>query len=162
MDSLIKTAKTQFFLSFAMLENLIEQCPDEVWDIKAGGFVFWQQLLHALTGTDFWMRQPEGGFSEPFSDRKVYPELDHVPEGRITKDEMIELKNTVKTLCEGFFEGRDDGWITQPSWIYDKISNLDVVFGQIRHIQYHVGHCDGILRERGLAAGEWLDWYGEG
>ena len=77
------------------------------------------------------MRQPKSTFSEPFAGRKVYPELDHEPEDKITRDEMVEYKDTV------------------------------IVFMQIRHIQYHVGHCNSILRERGLKAVDWIDYFGE-
>lgn len=162
MNSIIKTCKIQFFLSFSMLEKLIEQCPENIWDIKAGGFVFWQQILHTLTGSNFWMRQSGSDFSEPFTDRKVYPELDNEPIGNITKEEMIEYKNIVKVLCESFFSGKDDAWLTEPSGLYGKISNLDVIFMQIRHIQYHVGHCNSILRERGLKAVDWIDYFETG
>ena len=161
MNSIIKTSKTQFFLSFSMLESLIEQCPEDIWNIKAGGFVFWQQILHTLTGTNFWMRKPGDKFTEPFSERKVYPELDNEPIGNVTREEMLEYKVQVKILCTQFFENKDDVWILGNSHIFDKISNMDIVIGQIRHIQYHVGHCNSILRERGLKAVEWIDYYGD-
>jgi hypothetical protein len=161
MNKMVKTCKTQFFVSFSMLEKLIEQCPEEIWGIKAGGFVYWQQLLHALAGTNFWMRLPGEEFSEPFAERKVYPELDKEPEGIVTREEMLEYKDTVKSICESFFEGKEDAYLTKSSCIYDKITNLDLVFMQIRHIQYHVGHCNSILRERSLEAVDWLDYFGE-
>jgi len=44
-----------------------------------------------------------------------------------------------------------------PSDIYIKISNMDVILMQIRHLQYHVGHCNSILRERGAEAVDWID-----
>lgn len=160
MNNIIKTCRTQFFVSFSMLEKLIEQCPEDIWDIKAGGFVFWQQILHALTGSNFWMRQSGSAFSEPFADRKVYPELDNDPIGKVTRVEMVAYKDSVKALCENFFKDKDDKWLTEPSEIYGKISNLDVIFMQVRHIQYHVGHCDSILRERGLKAVDWIDYFG--
>jgi hypothetical protein len=37
LDSL----RNQFFLSFLMLEKIIEICPDELWNKKVSGFVFW-------------------------------------------------------------------------------------------------------------------------
>lgn len=33
-NCLVKTAKTQFDLSFAMLENMIEKCHDDIWNEK--------------------------------------------------------------------------------------------------------------------------------
>lgn len=158
--SIFDSVKIHFDLSFDMLEKMITQCPDELWDKKLAGFVFWQQILHALAGVEFWMRRKDDVFVEPFAERKVYPELEHDPEGSVTRDEMTEYKDRVKTLCGGFFEGGNDAWLGEPSGIYDKLRNIDIVMMLTRHIQYHVGHCDSILRDRGYEAVEWVDYFG--
>lgn len=160
-NSLVKTAKTHFDLSFSMLENMIEKCPDDLWNEKKGGFVFWQQLLHAFTGINFWMRTNKDEFIEPFADKKVYPELDHDPENQLTKEDLTEYKNVAKEISRAFFDDKDNEWLGTESVIYNKIKNLDVIFMQVRHIQYHVGHCNSILRENGREAVEWYDYYGE-
>jgi hypothetical protein len=160
-NSLIQIAKTQFELSFSMLEKMIETCPDDLWNEKKGGFVFWQQLVHAFTGINFWLRMNNEEFIEPFADKKVYPELEHEPENQLSKDDLTEYKNIVKEISNIFFSDKDDEWLGSSSIIYDKIKNLDVIFMQIRHIQYHVGHCNSILRENNREAVEWLDYYGE-
>lgn len=160
-NNLLKIAKTQFDLSFSMLEKMIEKCPDDLWNEKKGGFVFWQQLLHAFTGINFWLRMSNEKFIEPFEDKKLYPELEHEPENQLTKGELTEYKNVVKEICKDFFADKDDEWLGSNSIIYNKIKNLDVIFMQVRHIQYHVGHCNSILRENNREAVEWLDYYGE-
>lgn len=160
MNSIIKSAKIHFDLSFDMLENMITQCPEELWDKKLAGFVFWQQILHALAGVEYWMRQAGDEFAEPFADRKPYPELENDPEGSITRDELIGYKNRVKTICGNFFEGRNDEWLSEPNIIYNGINNIDIVFMLTRHVQYHVGHCDSILRDRNCKAVEWVDYFG--
>ncbi|HEX3046116.1 MAG TPA: DinB family protein [Bacillota bacterium] len=157
---IINACQTHFFFSFSMLEKLIEACPEDTWDLKAGGFVFWQQLLHALSGINFWMRSsPEPPFIEPFRERNVYPELEQDPEGKVTRAELLEYKDDVKGICVGFFLNKDDEWLCHSSPIYDQITNLDVVFMQIRHIQYHVGHCNSILRDRNIPAVDWIDYW---
>ncbi|WP_010252169.1 DinB family protein [Acetivibrio cellulolyticus] len=157
MDNILKTCRVQFTLSFSMLEKLIEQCPDEIWNVNAGGYVFWQQIVHALCGANYWMRQPNIAFVEPFQERKVYPELDNKPEGYVSKSEMLDYKDIVKNICICYFEDKDDEWLTMLSAFNEKITNLDVVFMQIRHIQYHVGHCNSILRDRGLKPVDWIE-----
>ncbi len=74
---------------------------------------------------------------------------------------MLIYKNIVKEISKAFFADKDDEWLGNNSIIYHKIKNLDVIFMQIRHIQYHVGHCNSILRENNREAVEWLDYYGE-
>ncbi|WP_105618154.1 DinB family protein [Vallitalea okinawensis] len=159
--ALLKITKTQFELAFTMLEKILETCPDDLWYEKKGGYVFWQQLLHTLTGINFWFRQNNVKFVEPFEDKKVYPELENEPEHQITRKDLIEYKNAVKDLINTFFAHKDDKWLHDNSILFDKIKNIDVIFMQVRHIQYHVGYCNCILRENNSETVEWIDYYGE-
>ena len=140
---------------------MIDQCPEDLWNEKKGGFVFWQQLLHAFTGVNFWMRLQIGLFVEPFTGRKVHLELDQDPEEQLTKGDLLRYKDDVKAMAEAFFEEKDDDSLGEGALVCDKISNLDVIFMQVRHIQYHVGHCNSILRENAREAVAWIDYYGE-
>ena len=160
MNTIIKQVKIHLDLSFESLLELIDVCPDELWDKKQGGFVFWQQILHALTGSLFWTRLEKKDFGEPFGEREVFPELDREPKGKISKAEMKTLANDVKRQMETFIYGKEDEWLNEPNAIYDKISNVDILLGQIRHIQYHVGHCEAGLRERNQKTVEWKDYFG--
>lgn len=157
----VETIRRHFDLSFAMLEKMIDQCPDELWNKKHGGFVFWQQLLHAFTGIHFWMRLSNEIFVEPFSDRKVYPELDQDPQDELTKNDLRDYMEKVKRICKSFFENQNDEWLNGSSVLDNRLKNIDIALMQIRHIQYHVGHCNSILREQNKEAVEWLDLFGE-
>jgi hypothetical protein len=159
-DSQLESAKRHFDLSFAMLDQVIAISPDELWEAKRGGIVYWQQLFHTLTGIDFWMRQDNGQFKEAFSDRGLYPELDRDPESHLSREELIEYLKKVKTVIQQFFENQDDQRLYEKSAVNPKIKNIDIIYMQIRHIQYHVGHCEAILRENNYDTAEWLDWYG--
>ncbi len=152
---LIRVMKTQLDLSLNMVKSAIDSCPYGLWGAKAGGFVLWQQILHALCGTLFWMRGSSGEFDEPFRDREVYPEFERDPVGTVTKGEMRALAERTSALTEAFFAGKDDVWLLAPSAIYDKRTNAEVALGQIRHLMYHAGHFDCALRERGLTAVPW-------
>lgn len=149
--------KRYFDSSFSMLEDVIEKCPDELWNEKKGGFVFWQQILHTLAGVNFWMRESNEPFVEPYPERKLYPELNNEPETQLRKAELHEYKEKVKAIAEQFFEGKDDEWLYQGSLVYSRIKNIQICYMQMRHIQYHVGHCDSILRENGFAPADWKD-----
>ncbi|MCX7711420.1 MAG: DinB family protein [Clostridia bacterium] len=160
-SKMIHIVKRHFEFSFSMLEKMIDQCPEDLWGAKNGGFVFWQQLVHAFTGLHFWMRRENNGFSEPFSDKKVFPELDGEPDCFLSKEEVAVYKDAVKKIWQQFFEGREDDWLLLESVIYGKITNMDVVFMQIRHMQYHAGHCNSILRDKGREAVAWVDYLAE-
>ncbi len=157
---LLKTYKTHLGLCLDMMEKLINDSPDSIWNEHRGGFVFWQQILHALTGAKFWLRCEKSDFQEPFASRKVYPELDGKPENNLTREELHSLFADVKSACEAYFSGQTPESLIQPCPLYDKISKLDVIFGQVRHIQHHIGCCNAILREAGEKAADWVDYFG--
>ena len=152
---LIKSIETRFFISFSMLEEILEICPDEIWNKKLSGFIFWQQLLHTFTGEHFWLREENNEFVEPFLDKNVYPELEKDPENILTKETLINFCKETNEIAKKWFKGKDDNWLKLPSKIYDKYTNNDVIIEQIRHIMYHVGHCDAIFRENNIKTGEW-------
>jgi hypothetical protein len=153
--------RTHLLLSLDMLDRLIAICPPTIWDKTAGGFPFWQQILHALTGTLFWTRPTAGDFHEPFAERHVFPELDGTPEDQLTKEELSELSGSVRRQIATLLAHKDEAWLKKPNCIYNGILNVDAIVGQIRHLQYHVGHCNSILREHNEQAEDWLDYFGE-
>jgi len=158
VNSIVERLGGQFDISFKMLAALIDACPDSLWNEKAGGFYFWQQILHALCGSAFWLRLEGEGFAEPFSERRLFPELDGEPEGRVTKVEMRELADAVASQAQRFFAALPRASLDGPSPAFAGLSRLDVIEGQIRHLMYHVGHCDAALRDRGYACAPWLEF----
>jgi len=161
MNSFVDHIKKHLEVSLTALLQEIDVCPDELWSQEKGGFVFWQQVLHAMAGLEFWTRSKNTAFVEPFAERKVYPELDHAPEGYVSKDEMRLYGQKVSAQIAALFRGKTDEWLMQASAVYAGSLNLEVLQGQLRHVMYHVGHCDSILRENGFAAVEWVDYLGE-
>ena len=151
--------KGQLLLSFETVENLINITPDNIWNKKSGGFVFWQQIVHCITGSLFWLRTEKKEFQEPYPKLNIYPELEKEPENNLSKEQVKELLNEVKELGCQLFNNLDDKKLTELSFVYNKTTNLHVILGQIRHLQYHVGHCDSILRENGMKDLKWIDKY---
>ncbi|MBF9017324.1 MULTISPECIES: DinB family protein [unclassified Oceanispirochaeta] len=150
-------ARRQLFLCFEMLENLIERTPDTIWNEEKGGYVFWQQILHAISGSLFWLRTDTEEFSEPYEDLNVYPELEKKPENQLTKDQITQVLNEAEELAAYYFNRYSSEQLLMESVLVHKISGLDVVFMQIGHLQYHIGHCEAILRDAGMDVPEWLD-----
>jgi len=158
---LVNSLKNQFFLSFSMLEKIIEICPDELWNKKISGYVFWQQLVHTFSGIHGWLREEKPEVIPPFptfNGKNIYPEFENDPEIMLTKTEINSLCNETKKTAEKWFEGKDDDWLKKP--LFNKFTNFDNTTGQIRHVMYHIGHCEAIFRENGIKPGEYLDYFG--
>jgi hypothetical protein len=159
-NNLVKIMEVQFNLAFSMISEFLEKCPDEIWNKKLGGHIFWQQLLHTYTGTNFWFRIKKEKFIEPFQGKEVYPEFEDDPKDFISKGEMENFVSLVTQEAIVFFKDKSNSWLSEPNVIYNKITNLDVINMQIRHIMYHVGYCNCILHEEGVPAVEWKDYFG--
>lgn len=54
---LIDVLRRHFEATLEMLGRVIDDCPDEVWDVKEEPAPIWQQLYHSLIGLDFWIRE---------------------------------------------------------------------------------------------------------
>ncbi|QQO10247.1 hypothetical protein [Breznakiella homolactica] len=162
MNTVIRHLYTHLTISFDMLMDEIDHCPDDLWNTEAGGFVFFQQVYHTVMGMLFWTRTEKTiPFEDPFKERNLYPEFERKPHGSISKEEMKNLGERLRGLLEKFFAEKDDAWLLLPNALFDKILNMDVILAQIRHIQYHAGHCDSILRERNLKVPEYRDYFGD-
>lgn len=149
--------RRQLFLCFNMIENLIEKTPDSIWCENRGGFVYWQQIFHALTSSLYWLRTEDGTFFEPFKELNLYPKLDKDPENQLTKKQISKLLKEAEELADYFFNRYSSDQLLRDSVLVHDITGLDIVLMQIRHLQYHIGYCEGLLRDAGLDVPEWLD-----
>jgi hypothetical protein len=168
MNTQLLTAaiKRQYDYSLTMLHEMIIGCPVELWTEIIGSFPFWQQLYHALYWTDYNIQENCGG-EKIFSwktEKNITHELDEektvFPE-YLTKDELNMYLKAFIEKKDKFFIGMNDSALLEPiPYRRDGCTYLDIITNQIRHIMYHVGHCDCILRERGYPAIAWISIFG--
>jgi hypothetical protein len=160
-NTILNSLKKHYFLSVSMLEQIMEICPGELWNAKKSGFVFWQQLFHTIAESHFFLREENTEYNEPFKDKKLYPELDRAPEDNLTKEDMKKCFSEARRLAEIWFAKKDDNWLKLSSKIpgYSHLANYEIMADWlIMHNMYHIGHCDAIFRENGIAAGKYLDY----
>jgi hypothetical protein len=157
MKILVSHLESLVNLSFDMINKMVLYCPDSLWYEKHGGYVFWQQILHTLDGILYWTRNVHGDCIGLHIDQKLYPDLEHDPEGSLSKEEIHALVRSAELHLKDFFAGRKDSWLAEISAQDNNKLNIDIIGMQLRHIQYHVGHCNCILREAGVPAVGWID-----
>lgn len=159
----IHAYKKQYELCLSMLKQVIDQTDDKMWSQKLGGHVFWQQILHTLMGTYFWFRDIKEEFSdfkEPYKEKGYYPEFEKDPDNTMSREELVSFYETVKNRCEAYFDDKPTTWLYEPAKLYPKLTNAEVITGQIRHVMYHVGYCSALLKENRNAGIQWIDYYG--
>ncbi|MDR0683532.1 MAG: hypothetical protein LBF83_00155 [Spirochaetaceae bacterium] len=167
---LVKSMEKQFKVYFKALENIVELCPDELWNKKCSGYIFSHQLVYTFGTTYLWLRDERISFFDGIGDGinglSIDNELDIDSNDVInklhTKQDVLEICNGTKTQCEKWFKDKNDNWLYLPIKMDvkadKKFSNFDVIIAQIEHTMYHIGHCEAIFREHNIETGKYLDY----
>jgi uncharacterized damage-inducible protein DinB len=109
--------------------------------------------MHALQDIRYWLRATN---DPPASPDHPVPELGTTPDFVMSKEQVVSFAADTRRLVERFFEALDRGPLSARSPVNRDFTLADSVLHQLRHISYHVGHCDAILRELGFPAVRWL------
>ncbi len=158
--TMLAVLRRQLDPTLQMVADLVDSCPTSSWLDSSSGRPFWQQILHALTGVRFWMREASQPFSPPDFGRGAIPDLDQAPSFDVDKATVKAYVASIRSTADAFFGALDDQKLLATSSIYEKCTYADLILGQIRHIQHHVGYCNCLLHTGGVRPTKWLG-YGE-
>ena len=160
--------KSQYHGALKTLEEVIEKCPEAMWNDPADGAArFWRVAYHTLFYTHFYLHQDQALFTPWSRQRDKVQYISSVPseaEGPpkacepYTRDELLEYCNE----CDGMIDFRVDALdlsAPQCGFSWYKMPTLEHQILNIRHIQHHAG----ILSNRLLrTAGIEIDWVAGG
>jgi hypothetical protein len=159
---LVKYLEKRFILYFKQLEDIIEICPDELWNKKCSGYTFSHQLVHALGHIFLWLRDEKINFFDGINDGinglSINNELDVESKDLIkefySKNNVLEICNGTKKQCKKWFKDKNDSWLLLSIKMDVKsekiFTNFAVTIEMSEHIMYHIGHCEAILREHNI------------
>jgi hypothetical protein len=77
--SKLAVLRRQLDPSLQMLADIVQTCPSSLWLDSRSGRPLWQQVMHALTGVCFWLREASQAFSPPDFGQGPIPDLDQTP-----------------------------------------------------------------------------------
>lgn len=157
--------KSQYRATLAMLGEVIEKCPDALWDEADNSQQVWHIAYHALFFTHLYLQVDEPSFVPWEKHREEHQFFESVPwpphnapkiEKAYTKAELLEYL----TLCQNEVEDKvttvdlhaESGFHWLP------MSKIELQFYNIRHIQHHIGQLDDRLR---INANIGINWIGK-
>jgi uncharacterized damage-inducible protein DinB len=153
MRAVTEALKANFDRSWDFLTQIIDVCPDAVWNRKAGGFVFWQQLYHCFACVDFFIL-PKDGTPEagPWGGDVAMFKAD--PETTPAKAEVKAYAAKKKASADAWIASLDDAALAKEHEGFSarrgaSMSNAMVLAIMSGHSSYHIGSCDAILRDNG-------------
>lgn len=158
MHSLPDIVRRHFEPTLAMLRELIETCPEEVFASSMLGER--EHLYHAMVGMDVWLSPDPMKF--PF-DHIID---DDAAECRAPASERISRAYLMDYLARLEAKIADlpvepDAYLTVAVLRGREFTLLDRCLTQLRHVQHHIGVVNEKLRARGATAAGWQG-YGEG
>ena len=157
LNAILNIEKRNFDICFEMFCNMVSEYPLEFWESRVGGFISWQQFVHVFCGIHYWIRNDNQQYSDPFSDLKIYSELENDPIDKLAKNDVVDFMKSVSDRIEKYFDEKNDKWLVESSSAGIQYTNLDVINMQIRHIQYHLGCFECFLRANNVKTQKWID-----
>ena len=163
MNEIAKMLKVQYDDSYKMLKSVVEICPEELWKAYNNGLPVWNTVVHALIGSDFWLRLDYradfvSSFSLPESiGEKLYrDEWCGENDGFITKEQVMDCFKIFDVKKDKFFGSLDDETLCKKILDDMGLTYLSVICAQIRHIMCHVGICQDAITAFGGGDIPWV------
>ncbi len=148
MNEIVKMMKVQYDDSYKMLKSVVEICPEELWKAYNNGLAVWNNIVHALVGSDFWLRLDyKADFKSSFDfpeniGKKLYrDEWCGESDGFMTKEQVMECFKIFDVKKDKFFSSLDDETLCRKILDDMDFTYLSVICAQIRHIMCHIGIC---------------------
>jgi hypothetical protein len=162
-----------FAASIDMLTNVIELCPNALWEKKDK---FFYMAYHTVIFLDYYLTYPVRAFDPklPFTivpDSELPSEAvdDVMPDRHYGREEMIAYIHLARKKGEDLIgpQASQDlmvKWIEQPETglhglcpsLVEHYTLLEILFYNFRHVQHHVAQLNYILRGQANLAAEWI------
>lgn len=140
--------------SWSLLIQLIDTCPDKIWNETRGGWPFWQQIAHTLAVLNFFtLAENEDALPAPCDMDTLMLKVQG--SCAVGKDAMREYAEAVRISVDRWLDSLTDNNLTKVHTVLSKKFGRDVTYGAViamlgNHTCYHIGSCDAVLREGGL------------
>ncbi len=151
---------SQYKASLRMLTDVINKCPESLWNDSSYENQYWRIVYHALFYTALYLSESPEKFVAWHKHRATYNYLgsltsDNKPvviDSIYTKDEMIEYTSMISQNCERLVkqnEGKKSGF----DWLV--MTRLELQFYNLRHLQHHIGELTERLHQLGIKGIRW-------
>ena len=162
MNEISKMLKIQYEDSYKMLKNAVEICPDELWKADNNGLPVWNNIVHALIGSNFWLRTDYSAdfefcfdFPDNVREKLLKDEWCSETDGFMTKEQVKNCFKAFDVIKDKFFDSLTDEMLCRKILDDMEFTYLSVICAQIRHIMCHVGMCEDAIIAFG---GEEIPW----
>ncbi len=158
MDKFKAAVWSQFGAAVDTIENVIRHCPEDLWRDNSRKHMFWYIAYHTIFFLDFYMSGTDQGFKppEPFTLSELDP-AGVLPERTYTQDELLNYLDYGRQKSRKFIsEMTEESVHERCKYARPELSNLELVFYTMRHVQHHAAQLIAILRQEIDSAPGWV------
>lgn len=154
MRSAVTAMQGYYERGMEFLFRLVDECPDDLWKKKGGGFFYWQQIYHAFYCIDYFLLPPDGKMpEEPYGGAVAM--FNEAPASAPSKETVKQFGTRMKTKADAWIASLDDGALGKRHEGMsvrrkEDVNNAAVFASLCGHTMYHVGCLDSVLRGHGL------------
>ncbi len=155
-----KAVISQYKASLKMLIDVINKCPQELWENEAYKNQYWRIVYHSLFYTALYLSESSEKFIPWAKHIATYNYLGTVTADGLpvvinhiyTKDEMIEYAMLLFNDCEKkvVINGQKEGGFY---WL--PMSKVEIQLYNLRHLQHHIGQLTERLHHSGITGIRW-------
>jgi DinB superfamily len=148
----------QFGAAIQMLENAIQECPDEVWGDQTREPQFWYLVYHTLFWLDFGLSESPNGFTPPapFGLEEFDP-AGVMPNRVYTKAELQTYLEHGRQKTRAAILGlTDEKARARFQYFSHNFSILELMLQNVRHVQHHTAQLNLLLRQYGAEPPNWV------
>lgn len=160
--------RSQYLAALATLREVIEKCPDELWYNDSFETPVWQIAYHAVFFAHSYSRRSDAEF-DPWSKHQAnvqYPDgIPGPPDPESDKalvadpysrEDVLEYCDFCRDTFDAVLESTDVSSMESGFWWY-KVSKLEHLLVNIRHIQHHAAQLADRLR---VNYRQGINWHG--
>lgn len=151
----------QYGAALQMLENIINNCGEELWSDSNREIIVSQVVYHVLFFVDYYLsknKEERENFKAKLGDDKMGERTDGMVWNKIyTKEEILEYQSDLKNKAKNRFTDLKLEELTKDSvFEWHGSSVLSSFMYNLRHIMLHVGALHVRLNATGIEPQKWV------
>jgi len=153
---------SQYRAGLKMLVEVIEKCPDSLWNDDSHGAAYWRIAYHALFYTGFYLSESVDTFMPWEEHLPGYNQLDAVNHDNepvvittvYSKAGLLDYTNLIDKNLEEAVNRTNEGDESGFPWI--PMDKFELHLYNIRHLQHHTGQLIERLHQKGINGINWV------
>jgi hypothetical protein len=148
----------QYGAAIAMLEKVINSCPEEVWDERNSGPPFWQVAYHTMWYLDWYLggsKEERENFTSKY--KKGLENLREIPDEILSSEQIISYLDGIKRKAKQRTNILNlEELRRKPIYEWHGNSILSSMIYNIRHVMLHIGALNSRLLRKGVELKNWV------